>query len=202
MPEFPQKESEVIALADALWKGILGNGAIYPAPPVHPMTINSEKNTFIEKRNDAIQLQAESEIATAAKDEALADLVDAMKDDLRYAEYTVDFDDAKLQLIGWGGRGGPTPTPLPGQPRLLEAAKQGEGWLTLDWKQPAEGGRPTVYMVMRRERPDGPWENVAAAVETEITLTSQPRLVELEYRIISASKAGESEPSNTVMAVL
>ena len=43
---------------------------------------------------------------------------------------------------------------------------------------------------------------LAAAVETEITLTSQPRLVELEYRIISASKAGESEPSNTVMAVL
>ena len=47
---------------------------------------------------------------------------------------------------------------------------------------------------------------LADAVETEITLTDQPRLVELEYRIIGANKAGdlsacghaqaESEPCN------
>ena len=38
----------------------------------------------------------------------------------------------------------------------------------------------------------GPWEDVATAIETEITLVDQPERVELEYRIIALNKAGES----------
>lgn len=40
------------------------------------------------------------------------------------------------------------------------------------------------------------------AIESEITLSDQERGRELEYRIIPVNKAGEGEPSNTVMAVL
>ena len=202
MPEFPHKESEIIALADALWKGLLGNIAIYPSPPVSVAAIRVKNQTFTTLRNASIQAHAVAESATATKDETLADLIDAMKDDLRYAENTVDYDDAKLKLIGWGGKSVPTPQPTAGQPRLLEAVKQGAGWLTLDWKPPAEGRKPTVYKIMRRERPEGAWQNIAASVETEITLTAQPRFIELEYRIIAANRTGDSEPSNTVMAVL
>ena len=202
MPEFPQKESEMIALADALWKGLLGNMPTYPSPPVHPATINAKRQNYLGKRSDSIQAHAEAESATGTKDDALEDLIDAMKDDLRYAENTVDFDDDKLKLIGWGGKGGPSPLPMPGQPRLLEAPKQGEGWLYLDWKAPLDGGKPSVYKIMRRERPEGPWLNVASSVETGITLTAQERGVEFEYRVIALNKVGESEPSNTVMAVL
>jgi len=77
-----------------------------------------------------------AEEATTAKDEALKDLADAMKSDIRYAENTVDFDDAKLKLIGWAGRKERTPLASPSQARLLEAPKQGEGWVFLDWKAP------------------------------------------------------------------
>jgi len=55
---------------------------------------------------------------------------------------------------------------------------------------------------MQRERPDGPWEDVATAVITEATLVEQPKGKELEYRIIAVNKAGEGELSNTEMVVL
>jgi len=40
------------------------------------------------------------------------------------------------------------------------------------------------------------------AIESEITLTNQERGKEWEYRVIAINKAGEGDPSNTVMAVL
>ena len=40
------------------------------------------------------------------------------------------------------------------------------------------------------------------AIESEITLSDQERVKELEYRVIAISKTGEGEPSNTIMAVL
>lgn len=61
---------------------------------------------------------------------------------------------------------------------------------------------PAAYKVMRRERPEGSWEDAATAVVSEATLVEQPRGKELEYRIIAVNKAGEGEPSNTAMVVL
>lgn len=125
-----------------------------------------------------------------------------MKDDIDYAENTVDYDDDKLKLIGWAGRKAAAPLAPPGQARLLEAPRQGEGWVFLDWKKPVVGGMVSAYKVMRRERPAGPWEDVATAVISEATLVDQPRGKELEYRIVAINKAGDGEPSNTAMVVL
>lgn len=72
----------------------------------------------------------------------------------------------------------------------------------MDWKAPVDGGAVAAYKVMRRERPAGPWEEVATAVISEATLVEQPRGKELEYRIIAVNKAGDGEPSNTAMVVL
>ena len=55
---------------------------------------------------------------------------------------------------------------------------------------------------MRRERDGGSWEDVVAAMITEITLVEQPRGKELEYQIIAVNKTGDGEASNTVMVVL
>ena len=86
--------------------------------------------------------------------------------------------------------------------RQLEAPKQGDGWVFLDWKQPTEGGRVSAYKIQRRQRPEVAWQDVATAIETESTLVDQPKGAELEYRIIAINKAGEGSPSNTVMVVL
>lgn len=202
MARFPITEADIVALAQAMESGLADNAAVYPAPPIAPLDLSALISAYTSAKNAAIAAQAAAEDATTSKDEALDDLADAMKSDIRYAENTVDFDDDKLKLIGWAGRKERTPLAPPGQARLLEAPKQGEGWVFLDWKAPIDGGAPAAYKVMRRERPAGPWEDAATAVITEATLVEQPRGKELEYRIIAVNKAGDGEPSNTAMVVL
>ena len=146
--------------------------------------------------------RAAAESANADKDTAIEELSEAMKSDIRYAENTVNFDDDKLKLLGWAGKKTATPLAAPGQTCLLEAAKQGKGWLFLDWKAPADGGKPRVYKVQRRIRDSGDWKDVATAILTEATLVDQPKGIEIEYRVIAVNKAGVGQASNTVMAVL
>ena len=202
MARFPRTEPEIVALAEAMITGLTANAALYPAPPVAVLDLTTAKTTYITALNAAIAAAAAAEAATTAKDETLEDLTDAMKSDIRYAENTVDYDDDQLKLIGWAGRKAPTPLQAPGQARLLEAPRQGDGWVFLDWKAPADGGVPSAYKVMRRQRPAGAWAETATAVITEITLVEQPKATELEYRIIAVNKAGEGEPSNTEMVVM
>lgn len=202
MARFPRTEPEILALAEVMEIGLLNNMAIYPSPPVIPPMLAGLRSAYTNAVNVTVAAQAAAEAATADKDDALDDLVDALKSDINYAENTVDGDDDKLKLIGWAGRKSATALQVPGQSRLLEAPKQGDGWVFLDWKKPSDGGKPAAYKVMRRERPDGPWSEVATAVITEATLVEQPKGNELEYRIVAVNKAGDGEPSNTAMVVL
>ena len=202
MARFPLKEAEILALANDMQAGLAANAAIYPSPPVAPADLQTAMAAYITARDAAVAAAAAAEQATAAKDEALQALTDDMKADLRYAETTVNYDDDQLKLIGWGGRKAKTSLEAPGQVRTLEAPRQGEGWIFLDWKETVDGGAVAAYKIQRRERPEGPWTDAGMAVESETTLSSQERGKELEYRVIAVNKAGEGEPSNTVMAVL
>ena len=202
MAKFPRREDGIVALAGEMSAGLTANPTVYPAPPVAPLDLETAMGTYIAAREAAVAEAAAAEQATTTKEEALEGLTDAMKADLRYAENTVDFDDDKLKLLGWGGRKAGTSLEPPGQPRTLEAPREGEGWLFLDWKEPVEGGKVASYKIERRERPEGPWSIAGVAMETEVTLASQERGKEFEYRVIAVNKAGEGMPSNTVMAVL
>lgn len=202
MPRFPKTEAQIAALAWLIRSGLKDNPAIFPAPPVIWIGIGIRRIRFVNARDSALSAHAVAEQATTDKDQALEELIEAMKADIRYAENTVNFDDDKLKLIGWAGKKVATPLVAPGQPRLLEAPKQGRGWLFLDWKQPADGGKPKAYKVQRRNRINGSWQDIATAILTEATLVDQPERTELEYRVIAVNKAGEGQPSNTVMVVL
>ena len=155
---------------------------------------------FSTAKNGSVAAQATAEQATGAKDVKLTDLVEGMKSDIRYAENTVNFDDEKLKLIGWGGRRAPVPLLPPGQTRLLEGRNLGDAAITLTWKAPVDGGKPSAYRIMRRERPEGLWGDVGTAVVTEVTLFEQPRGKEFEFRVVAVNRAGEGEPSNTIVA--
>lgn len=202
MARFPKSEAEIMALAQVMGTGLAVNDAIYPDPPVTMVNFGSAIMAYSTARNAAVAAQAAAELAIAAKDEALQALTDAMKSELRYAENTVNYDDDKLKLIGWGGRADKTSLQTPGQARTLEAPREGDGWIYLDWKEPVDGGAVAAYKVQRRLRPDGAWLDVGMAVESEITLTNQERGKEWEYRVLAVNKTGESIASNTVMAVL
>ena len=201
MAQFPVREADIIMLAANLMQGLQVNDTVYPTPP-HLDALTDAMSAFGPAQQAAVAAQAAAESATVAKAQALETLTDAMKANLRWAELTVNYDDAKLQLLGWGGRAAKTATTAPGQCRLLEAPKQGEGWLFLDWKEPVDGGKTAAYRVERRERPAGTWETVASAIASEAMLLDQPRSKEWEYRVLAINKAGEGEPSNTVLAVL
>lgn len=116
-------------------------------------------------------------------------------------EGAVNHSDAKLTALGWGGKAAPNALQVPGQPRILEAPRQGEGWVFMDWKEPADGGAVVAYKIERRERPVGDWMLISMTFESETTL-NQERGKDWEYRVIASNKAGEGMPSNTVAAVL
>ncbi|MGV8041068.1 MAG: fibronectin type III domain-containing protein [Thermoanaerobaculaceae bacterium] len=202
MARFPLKEAEIVTLASDMAAGLAANAATFPAPPVAPTDLQTAIGAYVTARDAAVAAVAAAEQATATKNEALQALTDDMKADLRYAENTVDYDDKQLKKIGWGGRASKTSLEAPGQTRSLEAPREGEGWVFLDWKEPVDGGAVAAYKIHRRLRPDGPWSDAGMAIESEITLTNQERGKEFEYRVMAVNKAGEGEPSNTVMAVL
>ena len=202
MARFPSKEADVFALAQEMMSGLAANAAVYPSPPVTVAELGAAFGAYMTANSAAVAAQAAAEQATAAKDEALQTLTDGMRADLRYAENTVNFDDDQLKLIGWGGRRARTSLEAPGQARTLEAPRQGDGWVFLDWKEPVDGGKVAAYKIERRERPSGPWTDAGMAIESEITLSNQERGKEWEHRVIAVNKAGEGTPSNTVMAVL
>ena len=202
MATFPRTEAEVTVLADEMITGFTDNVGVYPAPPVAVPDLTTAKSDCLAAINAVVAAKAAAKAAVEAKETALTALEDAMKSDIKYAENTVGDDDAKLSLIGWGARKDPTALTAPGQTLELTVPVQGDGNVSLAWKQPIDGGDPAAYKVMRRERPAGAWEDAATAVTTEATLTAQPKAIELEYQIIAVNKAGEGLGSNTQMVVL
>ncbi len=202
MSKFPTTEADVLVLANDLTNGFANHIDIYPAPPVEAADLSALSSSLIQAQVAMTEAKAAAEAATAAKVAALEAMADAMKKDIRYAENTVNYDDEKLKLLGWSGRKDKTPMAVPGQTRELVAVEQGEGWVKLAWKKPVDGGAVSVYKVQRRQRPEGSWQETAASIERQITLTDQLRGVEWEYRIIAANKAGDGMGSNIVLAVL
>ena len=202
MARFPRREADVKALAQNLATGLAENPGTFPAPPVAPAQIETLLAAFTAREQEAVAAHARAEQATNAKQAALVALIAAIRTSLRYAENTVQKNDAKLSLLGWGGRAPLTALQPPGQPKTLEIPRQGEDFVFLDWKKPSEGGAVASYKIERRERPAGNWELIDLSMKTETTLTDQERGIDWEYRVIAANKAGEGMPSNTVAAVV
>ena len=202
MARFPDREAEIKALAQSIVTGLAANAADFPTPPVALVALQALLDSFITLGDEQVAAQAAAEQVTATKNAGMEELVTAMRADLRYAEDAVNYDDAKLSALGWGGRAAPTELEVPDQARALEAPQQGEGWVFLDWKKPTDGGAVAAYKIERRERPAGDWMLVSMAIESEATLNNQERGKDLEYRVIATNKAGDGVPSNTVAVVL
>ena len=202
MARFPDREAEIKALAQNIVTGLAANAADFPSPPVASVALQALLDSFITLCDEQVAAQAAAEQVTATKNAGMEELVIAMRADLRYAEDAVNYDDAKLTTLGWGGRAEATALEVPGQARALEAPQQGEGWVFLDWKKPADGGAVAAYKIERRERPAGPWTLISMAIESEATLNNQERGKDWEYRVIATNKAGDGVPSNTVAAVV
>ena len=87
-------------LAQNIATGLTDNAATYPAPPVTAVALQAVLDSFITLGDDAVAAQAAAEQATNTKNAGQEELTDAMKAILRYAEDTVDYNDAQLTLLG------------------------------------------------------------------------------------------------------
>jgi hypothetical protein len=202
MARFPKSEAEIATLGQDLVNGLRTYTDDFPAPPVPPDELQATLQSYMDARESAGNAASAATEAIAVKQQALEDLADQMKSDLRYAENTVKYDNAKLEKLHWGARGSRTPLEAPGQVLSLTAPREGIGWILLEWREPVDGGRPSAYRLQRRLHEEHEWEEAGMSVDTNTLLRGQKRGVEWYYQVIAVNKAGEGEPSNSVKAVL
>ena len=149
-------------------------------------------------------------VDTQAKKDAQRRLTTLMNAQLKLSEVDTGHQTSLLHLIGWAAKAGPKRGLPPGQPRTLRAILEDGGTLALDWKSPVSGeghGRVRAYLIERREQPapNAPlteWTQIAVALETNITLTRQPRAQQLEFRVVPVNNGGTGTPSNTASVVM
>jgi len=205
MAKFPNREAEVIALADEMIAGYTNYSSVFPSSDVAAM--QTARGGYGLSKDTQTAAQAQAALATEDKDHKLDALEEVMRHELRKSEVDTVADPENLKFIGWGPKSAPSPSDPPGQPRKLEAVRQGHGILVLDWKRPARatGGTVRNYVVERREQEGGDmneWHPVGTAIETEIRLEGQPRALSMEYHVVAINVGGQSDPSNTVDVVL
>ena len=178
------------------------DSALDDESPVNSGDLETRLNSFLAKRNVSTAAAAASKTATREKNTELGlyDLdIDQILDFLVMKARTIP---GLLDRFGLGEETVRHQKGSPGQPRALEAPAQGNGFLFLDWKEALDGDEPTHYRILRRQLPGGEQEDVGSTNISEVTLSNQPRGVELEYCVIAVNRAGESAPSNTVSVVL
>ena len=202
MGKFPNRQVEVVALAESIAQGLTGNPAVFPNPPVSPGDMTVDLIAVVQAHDEAVAAMAAYELKIGAKNEKLGVLVGKMKDNLRYAENTVDFDDDFLKLLGWSGRAKRKPLVKPDQCGNFRATAEGSNWIELAWEAPTDGGKPAMYRILRRENGTSKWIVAETSFVTTFRLKDQETGKKMDYCVVASNKAGQSGESNIVTAVL
>ncbi|MBI4501264.1 MAG: fibronectin type III domain-containing protein [Gemmatimonadetes bacterium] len=198
---YPRTESEIAALALRVAEGLATAGDDFPNPPVSATELKAKLDVFNAADTAAVASKNAYLEQHAMKDDALEDLEDAVKADLRYAEIAVRDEPEKLNALGWRPRRNGSPLEPPGETRDISIVSEGDTWAILGWKPPVDGGAPGFYRIQRK-REGSPWEDAGTSTEAEQLMSNQPRGIELLYRVIAVNKAGAGQPSATVTVVL
>jgi hypothetical protein len=198
MARFPETEADIAALALVLIQGLRNTPELFPAPPVSADTLQASLDAYNEARTGAVAAESAARDQVAAKNGTLEQLADNMRLDFKYAEMAARDAPEQLAKLGWGPRRDPSALERPGVIRDLGIKSQGDRWVVLDWKPPADGGAAAVYHIERRRRRGGEWEQVAHAIASEELLTEQEPGVEWEFRVYAENRAGVGERSTVL----
>ena len=201
MSRYPRTESEIAALALRVAEGLAKAVEDFPNPPVSATELKAKLDGFNAADTATVAAKDEYLEQHAIKDDALEDLDDAVKADLRYAEIAARNQPEKLNALGWRPRRDGSPLEPPGETRDISIVSEGDTWVILRWKPPVDGGVPGVYKIQRKQE-GSPWEDIGISTDTEELCSNQARGVELHYRVFAVNKAGIGQPSATVTVVL
>ena len=197
MARFPQSEPEIAALAMLVTHGLGQASEDFPTPPVPADEMQARLDRYNTALAATVVAETEFRGQHAVKDDALEEMVDGVKANLRYAEIAVRDEPGKLSQLGWGARSRGSALETPGEVRDIGVRAEGDTWIVLDWKAPVDGGAVAAYTIQRRNRDAGSWKDIGTSVETERLIGSQPRGVDLEYRVIAVNRAGNGQPRHT-----
>lgn len=198
--EFPEDEAEIIKLALRLAELMEQHPEDFPDPPASAAELRAQVEAFRAAQAESAAHDRELRQRQEEKDESLVVVKDVLKSNLHYAELNVRGKLEKLSGLGWGGSD-PTGREPPGAVRDVAIRGQGDTWVVLEWRPPADGGPAAEYRVQRR-KPGGRWEEVARAVDNDCLLSDQPRGLELDLRVLAVNPAGSGRPSEIVTVVL
>jgi hypothetical protein len=105
MPQFPNKEADVVALAEQMIAGLTTHAADFPS--VTKATLEGKLADYKEEKQAQEDAKSQVQIATISKDENLDSLVELMKNDLKKAEVDCTNNPQNLTEIGWGPKAAP-----------------------------------------------------------------------------------------------
>ena len=211
MANFPRNELEIVSLAEQMIAGYTAHPAYFPSidPLVELAALQTALTNYQDQRISQEDAKSQAQIATATKEDALVELIEAMKNDLKLSEVDCASDPAKLTEIGWGPKAPAVPITAPNAPNNLTAVFEGDGVIEFKWNRPlVDVNKPvTNYIIQRRDQltPEGAfteWETVDMVYHPQAQLTDQPTMVKMEYRVFASNAAGQTLPSNTFSAVL
>jgi len=209
MPRYPTQQAQILALAEAMIGGYTEYAGLFPNADVG--LLQSLRDAYNTAATDQTAAIAKAQLATEAKQAALAQLQAVIKRQLKQSQIDTAANPGNLNYIGWGPRAAEHPTESPGQPLALKSIEEGAGTLLIEWNRPVRGsgGPVRTYIIERRElatdQPDasfGRWGQATTSLETRASLKDQPRGAQLEYRVKALNKAGQSQSSNTIAVVL
>ena len=199
---FPSRENDIAVLAEDLITGLSEHTEFFPSPPVTTEVLQGSYQAYKEARDGAVRAEGTARDAFDVKDDALDELAEHMKANLKYAEFAVNSEEGKLNLLGWAARRSSKRLEPPDRPRDLEVARSGKGWVFLDWKPPLLGGDVAAYKVQVARPEEGAWKDIGMSVDTELLVSDQERGVDLQFHVIAVNRAGQGGPSNIVRVVL
>ncbi|HWP39142.1 MAG TPA: fibronectin type III domain-containing protein [Gemmatimonadales bacterium] len=200
--KFPEAEPEIAALALLVIEGLRQLEAELPAPPVSADELQARLDRFNGSKVRVVAANTALRNEHTANDQDLKSLVDATKATLKYAEVVFRDQPSKLSQLGWGPRRDGSSLEAPGEVRDIRIVAEGDTWITLRWSPPVSGGAVGMYKIQRKTKDAGAWEDAGSSVDTVLTLSRQPRGIEMDYRVLAANKAGVGQPSATVTVVL
>jgi len=207
MAKFPLKETEILELANNISTGLAAHAADFP--DIDPIEFNVKIAEYNNSKGSAENARSAATIAVASKNDTLDELVDAMKDILKKAEFDCADNPQKLTEIGWAPKTAPVAYEAPNSPSNLVAVFVGTSQIKLQWEKSVRDSHKPVnnYIVQRRDQLSpggefGQWSLADMAYKNETELIGQPKGVKLQYKVFATNSAGQSMESNIVEVVL
>lgn len=206
MAAFPKVEVSIKTLATTVLAGCREHTDIFSN--INTTALENAIIKYDSASYDKQEAAAIAKITTKRKNQALDELIELLREDLKRAEVDTADNPKDLSYIGWSVELEKSKIQPPMSPSNLIAIFDGTGYLSMKWKKPKyDTQRPVYnYIIQRRDQIGNgefdEWFMVDMVYKNNTKILGQPSNLKMEYRIIATNPAGQSPASNNICIVL